>query len=319
VASAVTHAQLGSVLRAFAGSASALGASHRWLPVHGSAARASWDAAKTDDPLELTLTEADVHGVTLLRSALEHVDAVGSAVSGRRAYLPVTIGRSAVEHALRVQHLLDADEAPLTRARRRLDEWLYAVTESGFQRVGIQKASHPGSESMPDESAMVERIRLRAQELGFEMVKQKRTGYRVSERGRASTMRLAEDHLGAGGAGVPRFLIQNHGAVVHGVETGLLASAKDREDPETGLNVPEPAIADPPALAFGLMCVPLSAINAVRAVVLRFGWPDEGAPARRYMRDRDRLLEQWERAVTGYLDEHAPDRPRSGVFGELVK
>lgn len=267
----------------------------------------------------MTLAEAEAHGVLLVRSALEHASAVATAISSRRPFLPHSIGRTALEHALRAHHLLDPDATSIERVGRRLDEWLYAVTESGYRRIGIVKAGHPGSEDVQDETVMVERIRIRAASLGLDVVKGQRDDYRVTPTGRASTMSLAESQLGAGGAGVPTFLIRNHAAVAHGVETGLLACAVDGIDLETGINVPEPMIAEPPDLAYGLMCVPLAMVNAIRALSLRLEWEQSDTRWRDYTRDHARLIETWERAVELSLDAVAPDRPRTGIFGEVAR
>ena len=312
-----THAQLGAALRSAAESARRLGDAYRWRPEPGSTAETRWQSASGSDPLNLTLAEGEAHGVLLVRSALEHTSAVATAISSRRPFLPHSIGRTGLEHALRAHHLLDPDETPTVRAGRRLDEWLYAVTESGYRRIGIVKAGHPNSENLPDEEVMVERIRIRAVSLGMEMVKAGKAGYRVTQTGRASTMRLAESQLGAGGAGVPAFLIRNHAAVAHGVETGLLASAVDRIDLDTGTNVPEPTIAEPPDLAYGLMCVPLAMLNAVRALSLCLEWEESDSRWRDYTRDHARLIQTWERAVELSLDAVAPDRPRTGIFGDV--
>jgi hypothetical protein len=103
----------------------------RWSPATGSATQETWRRASDPSyPLDRTLLEADVTATLLIRSAVDHTAAVGGAVSTARPLLPFTIGRTAVEHALRAVHLLDEDASPTDRAERRLNDWAYAVDEA---------------------------------------------------------------------------------------------------------------------------------------------------------------------------------------------
>lgn len=131
-----SRAQLGSSLRACAEAARALGHTHRWRPEGESETAATWRSAATDIRAR-TLTEADVQAITLLHSGLEHVVATAQSISAGRALLPHTLARTATEHLLRAQHLLDETATPRERIQRRLNEWLYAITESGYRRHGL--------------------------------------------------------------------------------------------------------------------------------------------------------------------------------------
>jgi hypothetical protein len=100
------HGQLGSALRTFSAAARRLGDDNRWRPNLGSDEAATWKtAAATRDPLSLTLVEADVHAILLVRSALAHADEVGRAISNQQPLLPLSIGRVVLKHALRSLHL----------------------------------------------------------------------------------------------------------------------------------------------------------------------------------------------------------------------
>jgi hypothetical protein len=112
----LTYAQLGSALRGVSASATHLGDKNRWRAAPGSATEEYWrGAAATQDPLQLTLAEADVHAVLLMRSALAHADVVGRAVSQRRPFLPHSVGRIVVELGLRAQYLMDREATPMER------------------------------------------------------------------------------------------------------------------------------------------------------------------------------------------------------------
>lgn len=73
----------------------------------------------------------------MLHSGLEHAAATGQSISAGRPFVPHSLARTAMEHLLRAQHLLDADAAPDERIRRRLNEWLYAIVESNYRREGL--------------------------------------------------------------------------------------------------------------------------------------------------------------------------------------
>lgn len=147
-APAITHAQLGSALRECTESARALGAAHRWRPNTYSASAANWRAAD-QDPVARTLCEADVQAITLLHSGYEHAAATGQSISAGRPFLPHSLARTATEHLLRAQHLLDMEAAPGERIRRRMNEWLYAIVESSYRREGLLNGARNQRRSGP--------------------------------------------------------------------------------------------------------------------------------------------------------------------------
>lgn len=118
-------------------------------------------------------------------------------------------------------------------------------------------------------------------------------------------MRLAEQYLSGEHTGVLDFLVRGHGAIIHGVETALLASAVDDFDPETGLNMPAPGLTDAPALAFELLGLPPALDNAFRSVASRFGWPADGTAWRKFEQARTQLFDVWTRAVNEASDTDA--------------
>jgi len=313
-----THPQLGAALRATAASARRLGDANNWRPVAGSDTASSWEAAaETQDPLQVTLTEADVQAVLLVRSALAHADEVGRAISSRQPFLPHSIGRITVEHSLRALHLAEQDAAPIQRAERRLDDLLYALTEGQRQRAAYTKKAKLDPSELPDTSHLRADIEARAAALGLTVVETRRE-LRVSTDGRKSTMALAETYLSGPYPGVAEFLIREHGAGIHGLETALLANSTDQFDPTTGINLPTPALPEPPVLAFTLLSVPLALDNAFRAVASRFEWPAAGKPWSTWDRDRNRLLQRWEDAIDA-IDADTAGPAEMGLFGARVE
>jgi hypothetical protein len=259
------------------------------------------------------VVEADVSATLLTRSALEHAAEVADAISGRRAWVAHTLGRTAVEHALRAKHQLDDLASDLARAARRLNEWMYAIDEAAKLRKGVQQAGHPGSEGLPDLEEDRTRARARAVEIGLSVTPE---GNRVGTEGRASTMNLAERYLAGehqgGGKGMPSWLLRRHAAMDHGIETALLAATEAEVGP-AGVTLLVPKALAVPDLAFELMAVPLAIINSHRALRHRFEWP-EGKAATVALADQNRLLEIWEAAMTEHLDAVAPLRGRTGLF-----
>jgi hypothetical protein len=157
-----THAQLGSALRAAAASSRRFGDEHKWRAAPGSKTAATWKAASdTEDPLHLTLTEADVQAVLLVRSALAHAEEVGRAISVGRPFLPHSVGRIAVEHALRALHLTDQSATPAERAARRFDDLLYAITEGERQRASFAKRAQLPSEGFGDMTDVLDQVERR--------------------------------------------------------------------------------------------------------------------------------------------------------------
>ena len=315
MADPVSHASLAARLRECSEAATHYGRLHDWRPRPGSDADDRWHSLPESlDALQLTLTEAEAHAGLLVRSGLEHSSALATSIAKRQAYVPHALARTAQEHLLRAFHHLDLAAPPQERAVRRLDEWLYALSESGYRRMGVVKAGHPGADQVPDESAMLDRIKERAHALGIEL-KRARGSYRASERGRASTMQLAEQHLNAGGGdGVPAFMTRNLAAVTHGVETGLLASADERVVAEAATSF-SPKILDPPTLAYALLPVPLVLVNAVGELARTFDWEQQSRQWASYDRATQKMLDAWQRAVALYLDDIAPERKRTGILG----
>jgi len=261
----------------------------------------------------MTLVEADVHGVLLVRSALAHADAVARAVSARHPFLPSSIGRIVVEHSLRARTLLDNEATPTERAERRLDDLLYAVTEAERQRNGFARRSGGDADSLDDASDMLQTVEARAATLGFKVTRTKTGGRRVSESGRPSTMSLAERYLGGEYPGVLEFLVRSHGASVHGVETALLDAAIDQFDPSTGINMPQPALMPAPLLSFALMGIPLATIGTLDALAARFEWPRDTKPGRGFDRDRSRLFQTWAAAANAAEVDTAQTAAARGV------
>lgn len=312
-ASLVSNAQLGSSLRKCAEAVGGLGKEHRWRPNGESDTAVMWRAAATDLRAR-TLTEADVQAITLVRSGLEHVIATAQSISAGRALLPHTLARTATEHLLRAQHLLDETASPDDRIQRRLNEWLYAITESGQRRQGLVNSDVIATAGLtPDDlglsqSDLLQEAHERAAAVGETITERdpqgKRTRYPRVEGtpGRLSTMRLAEIYTAGEARGIPSFTMRNLSATVHGTEIGVLQSFSDAapEDPSLGdVIVPEPIQLDPPTLAFSLLGVLLSLLNTTDSIRVRFGWPNHSKADRRYDRAKDALMATWSSALGG--------------------
>ena len=292
-----THPQLGAALRAMAASARHFGDANRWRPNADSAEGATWRAAAdTKDPLSLTLVEADVHAVLLVRSALAHTDEVGRAISNRQPFLPLSVGRVALEHALRALYLTDEDATLEERAARRLDELFFAIRESDWRRKGAAKMKEVDADQIAGVDQALAEVKARAEALGLTVTTTSK-GNRVTASGRPSAMDLAEHYLSGENPGVLNFLLRGHGAIIHGIETGLLASARDDFDLDLGLNVPVPGLSEAPVLAFELLGIPPAIDNAFRSMASRFGWPADGKAWRKFDQSRTRLFDVWTRAV----------------------
>lgn len=227
-----------------------------------------WRAAATDMRAR-TLTEADVQAITLVHSGLEHVVATAQSISAGRALLPHTLARTATEHLLRAQHLFDETASPDDRIQRRLNEWLYAITESGQRRQGLIKSDVIATAGLiPDDlglsqSELLEGAHERAVAVGETITdldpQGKKSRYPRVEGtpGRLSTMRLAEVYTAGEAGGIPTFTMRSLSASVHGTEIGLLQSFSSDApaDPSLGdVIVPVPAQLDPPTLAFSRDC-----------------------------------------------------------------
>uniref|UniRef100_UPI00286E7399 hypothetical protein n=1 Tax=Nocardioides sp. TaxID=35761 RepID=UPI00286E7399 len=72
-----------------------------------------------------------------MHSGLEHAAVTGQLLAAGRVFLPHTVARTASEHLLRAQHLVDPTATPEERRRRRLNEWAYAAVESDYRRQGL--------------------------------------------------------------------------------------------------------------------------------------------------------------------------------------
>jgi hypothetical protein len=138
--------------------------------------------------------------------------------------------------------------------------------------------------------------------------------WHVGDSTRWSTMKLAEYYLGGtGGEGVAAMVMRSHAAMDHGVEMAMLGTVARQVGPH-GVNVFRPSPMDVPRLAFSLMGVPLASISAIRTLHNHYGWPSEDKSATLAATEHNRTLGLWQRAICQYLDKHAPDRPRTGVF-----
>jgi hypothetical protein len=104
--------------------------------------RLTWDRWRKD-ALSQTVLEADMQGALLVRTSLEHLVTLAEAISRRRAWVPHTVARTAIEHALRARHLLDPQATDLQRAARRLNEWMYAISEA--DKAIATALSRPGT------------------------------------------------------------------------------------------------------------------------------------------------------------------------------
>ena len=85
--------------------------------------------------------------------------------------------------------------------------------------------------------------------------------------------------------------------VTYPCSSPLLDAATDAFDPDTGVNMPQPAVPHAPRLSFALMGVPLGLVATFDTLVTRFEWPKDGKAGRTYVRDRTRLLETWSAAA----------------------
>jgi hypothetical protein len=249
------------------------------------------------------------------RSALDHADAVAHYITRGSPFLPHSIGRTAIAHGLRAMHYLDDQADELERAARRINEWLYALEESARRRKGIVAAGQPGADTMQDEQPILDRMVSRAEALGLPVTKGGQP-WHVGDECRWSTMKLAERYLsGTGGGGVASMVMRSHAAMDHGVETALLGTVADQLGPH-GVNVFQPSPMEVPRLAFILMGVPLTSISAIRALHHHYGWPSDDRAAREAAKEQALTIEIWQRAIAEYPDEDAPERPRTGIFGE---
>ena len=107
-------------------------------------------------------------------------------------------------------------------------------------------------------------------------------------------------------------------AFMHGLEIGLLAAtvAVPSSYAPQLMQPKQMAVGE---LAFTTMSVPLSVFNAKRAMGRRFERIREGDAAWvKVLKLRDELVETWSAPISADLDEIAPDRPRTGLFGPLT-
>lgn len=315
----VSAMQLGASLRALAEGCLTVGDQWAWEPAPDSKAAEDWGLDAYSDALARTLAEADVHAVSLLRSALEHAVVTAQAISAGRAFVPLTTGRTATEHAVRAQYLFDAEAPRLERAARRMNEWLFAIEEREWQRKGIVAASHPGADQIEDSSRQLRLVEERVAALGLGLEKSRNGRRHISGyEERPGPMVLSERYLSDADAhGVTTAIFKTKHAFMHGLETGLLsASVEVPSSFEVQLMRPQQMpVGD---LAFSLLQVAFSAFNATRAMAVRFERGGDGDVAwGRLIKNRESLLETWAAPISSGLDEMAPDRPRTGLFGPL--
>lgn len=302
----MSPAELGASLRRCTTAAQRLGRSHLWLAENGAPTPRA-RPTKSGDVLGATCADADGHAALLVQSSLEHAEAVAHYITRRSPVLPHTIGRTAVEHAFRALHYLDPEADELERATRRLNEWLYALEETGRRRQGIVEAAHPGADHMPDELPMRERIFAKAADLGLKVTRS-RGNYYVGSQPRRSTMWLAERYLSAmGGEGVASAAMRLLAGMDHGVETALLSSAAYAAEP-TGFKIHRLGAMATPFIAFCLMAVPVASINAIRALGSRNGWSAHDKLTCSLLIEQEAALVIWTRSIREYLDVVAPAR-----------
>lgn len=189
---------------------------------------------------------------------------------------------------------------------------MYAITESGQRQQGLIKSDVIATAGLtPDDlglsqSDLLQEAHERAAAVGETItdrdIQGKKSRYPRVEGtpGRLSTMRLAEIYTAGEAGGIPSFTMRNLSATVHGTEIGVLQSFTDDapEDPSLGyVIVPEPVQLDPPTLAFSLLGVVLSLVNATESIRLRFEWPSQTRADQRYERAKDALLASWGAAL----------------------
>lgn len=123
--------------------------------------------------------------------------------------------------------------------------------------------------------------------------------YVVGTAGRPTTMKLAEIYTAGGASGIPSFTLRGHSALIHGTEIGLL-NCFTSEAPDPGLggvNLPRPSAMDPPALAFSLLGVLLTVVNATDAIRSRFDWSVDLSADRRQRQAVTRAVDIWSAAI----------------------
>lgn len=294
--------ELGASLKRVGEAFIRLGNAEGWSPTVDSAALRTWERASgVSNPLERTLLEADVTAALLTRSAADHTIAVGDAISTTRPLLPFTIGRTAVEHALRAVHLLDGDTTPQDRAERRLNEWAYAVEEAERLRQGVLMHAPEGVGPLADHEGQRQAIRDRARSLDLAVSDGKEL--RVGGVRRMSTMAIGEKYLaGEDGAGVVSVLLRQHAAADHGVETSLVSAVEDFAGP-AGVNIMRFVAAPVPRLAFGLLAVPLSVVRAMQELRRHYEWATTSPHAQQLDKEQARTLDLWKARVNQFEDE----------------
>ncbi len=238
--------------------------------------------------------------------------ATAQSITAGKALLPHTLARTATEHLLRTHHLLDETATSRERIQRRLNEWLYAITEAGHRRQGLLNSDviataglTPADLGLPLPDQLHEAYE-RAAAVGETITNLGANGKKIrvprveGTPGRISTMSLAEIYTAGGAGGIPAFTMRSLSASVHGTEIGVLQSFSNDSpaDPYLGgVIVPEPAQLDPPALAFSLLGVVLTVVNTTDSIRIRFGWPDHTPADRRYERAKDALIRIWSTAI----------------------
>lgn len=94
--------------------------------------------------------------------------------------------------------------------------------------------------------------------------------------------------------------MRGQAAIAHGSEIGLLACTADDGLPVSALGdiiVPVPQPMTVPNIAFNLLSVVLTTVNAVEAVRTRFAWPAHPRLDRRYESASAKMTRLWADAV----------------------
>ena len=171
---------------------------------------------------------------------------------------------------------------------------------------------------MQDSSDQLGFIDARAAALGLTLDGKGAKRHVVEVERRPGPMELGERYLSDAEAfGVTTAAFRTKNAFTHGLEIGLLA-ATVAVPSSYDAQLMQPQQMAVGELAFATMSVPLAVFNATRAMARRFDRIRDGDPAwTRVLRVRDNLVEAWAAPISADLDEIAPNRPRTGLFGPL--
>ena len=175
----------------------------------------------------------------------------------------------------------------------------------------------PGPEEIRDIAEQLEKISRRSRELGLSVTGRDDRRHVAGRERRPGTMVLSERYLSDPEAmGVTTAIFRSTSAVMHGTETGLLAAAVETPTSYEVQSM-KPQQMRVGSLAFATMSVPLAVFNATHAMAVRFDRGGGEANWEKLIRVRDHLIGVWSDAISAYIDEVAPDRPRTGLFSPL--